>query len=221
MAFEHLNCRPSKTDATDAIIQGLERFFGEMIDKQESLRMKNAFLDKELTSARTAFDEAQSRYESLYQTHREADVITAAIRRIVACTPSSALTIWLDEWGFHASRGVSGIADGETLVDALTNLDARLATRCASCEADHPANRPGRIDQCKWHKAGERGLGRDTPPQTSDEAVERVSLRRVLAAARSVRARYYHAQWTEEVDALDAAIQSYDMGPWHLKGRGV
>lgn len=176
MAFEHLNCRPSKTDATDAIIQGLERFFGDMIDKQRSLARERECLAKDLTSKQRAFDEAQSRYESLYQTHREADVITAAIRRIVARVPDRALAIWRDDYGYAASHGsTEGIANGETLEDALTNLDARLAFV-------RNEDRPSVQNEC--------APTRDTPHQESDlklrpiDAFEVVDMRGIAALQR-------------------------------------
>lgn len=126
MAFEHIP-GPSRTDETDAAIQGLEALLGRLVDRSSNLDYLNARLHEELASTQRAFDEAQSRYESLYQTQREADVITAAIRQIVARVPNSALAIWRDDYGYAASHGsTGGIANGETLVDALTNLGARL-----------------------------------------------------------------------------------------------
>lgn len=134
MAFEHIP--PSSDARTQAFVRSLETFFGELIDERveeltkelEAVKGGNRRLADELRSKQSAFDEAQSRYESLYRTHsrcKDQSFLVSALRNLVDRTVNgSALAIWRDNFGFAASGcGWSGITGGPTLTDALHSLD--------------------------------------------------------------------------------------------------
>lgn len=137
----------------------------QLTQTRSTINILEERLAQELASKQIAFDEAQSRYESLYQTRLVADRVVEAIDRIVARrAPHSALAFWRDDYGMYASYGsTAGVASGSTLLDVLTTIEALLKVEdsmgaqntCAPHQESDLVLRP--IDAFKT-EGGMRGL---------------------------------------------------------------